>query len=123
MEDTTMNNTMDFYKMVRENRFAMYSKPRRYYNRDGIKGSAIKFLFFVQAIIFFLMLVTLHTATAQTATTQPVLMADANINGTIANYTTIYNSGKVFQKVLVLLLNFSIHGWIKHPQTDMHFIE
>lgn len=53
MEDTTMNNTMDFYKMVRENRFAMYSKPRRYYNRDGIKGSAIKFLFFVQAIIFF----------------------------------------------------------------------
>ena len=96
MEDTTMNNTMDFYKMVRENRFAMYSKPRRYYNRDGIKGSAIKFLFFVQAIIFFLMLVTLHSATAQTATTQPVLMADANINGTIANYTTIYNSGKVF---------------------------
>ena len=93
-----MNNTMDFYKMVRENRFAMYSKPRRYYNRDGIKGSAIKFLFFVQAIIFFLMLVTLHTATAQTATTQPVLMADANINGTIANYTTIYNSGKVFLK-------------------------
>jgi hypothetical protein len=99
MEDNTMEtiNSMDFYKMVRENRFAMYSKPRRYYNRDGIKGSAIKFLFFVQAIIFFLMLMTIKTASGQNSMQQNMLTSDASQgSGTIANYTTIYNSGKVF---------------------------
>src|SRR5690606_10197732 len=98
MEDTTMDtmNSMEFYKMVRQNRFAMYSKPRRYYNRDGIKGSAIKFLFFVQAIIFLLMMISIRSAVGQAVSTQPVVMADAGANGTIANYTTIYNSGKVF---------------------------
>ena len=98
MEDTTMDtmNSMEFYKMVRQNRSAMYSKPRRYYNRDGIKGSAIKFLFFVQAIIFLLMMISIRSAVGQAVSTQPVVMADAGANGTIANYTTIYNSGKVF---------------------------
>ena len=96
MEDTTMDNAMDFYKLVRQNRFAMYSKPRRYYNRDGIKGSAIKFLFFVQAIIFFLMMICAQSAIGQMAPASNSLLADANVNGTIANYTTIYNSGKVF---------------------------
>ena len=98
MEDTTMDtmNSMEFYKMVRQNRFAMYSKPRRYYNRDGIKGSAIKFLFFVQAIIFLLMMISIRSAVGQAVSTQPVVMADAGANGTIANYTTIYNSVKVF---------------------------
>ena len=37
-----MNKQIEFYKMVKQNRMALYSKPRRYYNRDGIKGSAIK---------------------------------------------------------------------------------
>ena len=90
-------DSMEFYKIVRENRLAMYSKPRRYYNRDGIKGSAIKFLFFVQAIIFFLMMVTVKSATGQAAADQPMLTASANQEGAnIFNYTTIYNSGKVF---------------------------
>lgn len=94
-------NTIDskeFYKMVRENRFAMYSKPRRYYNRDGIKGSAIKFLFFVQAIIFFLMLVTVKSATGQNAGNSPIVSAGAasQNSSNIYNYTTTYNSGKVF---------------------------
>ena len=80
-------------------------------------------------------------------------MADAGLNGTIANYTAIYNSGKVFlnwtaknksadclyiversldgkvygvsryKEGLVLLLNFSIHGWIKHHQNGYAFTE
>jgi hypothetical protein len=94
-----MNTTdqMEFYKMVRENRIALYSKPRRYYNRDGIKGSAIKFLFFVQAIIFFLMLITVRNAAGQQAGRQPIVTANVAQNGSnIYNYTTTYNSGKVF---------------------------
>lgn len=88
---------MDFYKIVRENRIALYSKPRRYYNRDGIKGSAIKFLFFVQAIIFFLMLVTVRNAMGQQAGAQPIMTSNVAQNGSnIYNYTTTYNSGKVF---------------------------
>jgi hypothetical protein len=99
MEDTNMEtmDSMEFYKMVRENRLTMYSKPRRYYNRDGIQGSAIKFLFFVQAIIFFLMMISVKSATGQAAGDQQMLMADASQSGAnIFNYTTIYNSGKVF---------------------------
>jgi hypothetical protein len=88
---------MDFYKMVRENRIALYSKPRRYYNRDGIKGSAIKFLFFVQAIIFFLMLITVKNAMGQLDGNKPMMTANVAQNGSnIYNYTTTYNSGKVF---------------------------
>ncbi|MBK7855944.1 MAG: hypothetical protein IPJ79_14645 [Bacteroidetes bacterium] len=88
---------MDFYKMVKENRIALYSKPRRYYNRDGIKGSAIKFLFFVQAIIFFLMLITVKNAMGQLDGSKPMMTANVAQNGSnIYNYTTTYNSGKVF---------------------------
>ena len=93
----TTTDSMDFYKMVRENRFAMYSKPRRYYNRDGIKGSAIKFLFFVQAIIFFLMLITVKSANGQTAASNaPITAATTQNSSNIYNYTTTYNTGKVF---------------------------
>lgn len=92
---TTLDESQEFYKMIRENRFAMYSKPRRYYNRDGIKGSALKFLFFVQAIIFILIIISAKTAFAQLPENQnnaPVVASAGSISG----YTTVYNSGKVF---------------------------
>lgn len=94
---TTSHQSMDYYKMIRENRFAMYSKPRRYYNRDGIKGSAIKFLFFVQAIVFLLVLATVKVASGQQISNDPLMTSNVSQNGSnIFNYTTTYNSGKVF---------------------------
>ncbi len=89
-------NSMEFYKMVRENRYAMYSKPRRYYNRDGMQGSALKFLFFVQAIIFFLMMITIRPAQGQANSNGNMLAAASPNSSNIYNYTTTYNSGKVF---------------------------
>jgi hypothetical protein len=90
-------DSTEFYKMVRENRYAMYAKPRRYYNRDGIKGSAIKFLFLVQAIIFFLMMMTVRPASGQAAGNSSLAASATSANSSnIFNYTTTYNSGKVF---------------------------
>ena len=53
---TTQNESMEFYNLIRENRMAMYSKPRRYYNRDGEQGSAFKFLFLVEVMVFFMLM-------------------------------------------------------------------
>lgn len=101
MEDNTMTNTNhspEFYQMIRENRFAMYSKPRRYYNRDGQNGPAFKFLFLVETIVFLLLMATANTTLAQQpANSTMLLAANENTGGvSIQNYSTVYNSGKVF---------------------------
>lgn len=89
----------DFYRIIRENRMMMYSKPKRYFNRDEQKGSAFKFLFLVEAIVFLLLMAAAGTSMAQTnqQASQGQMMS-ANNSGAvnIFNYSTVYNSGKVF---------------------------
>lgn len=84
--------------MIRENRYAMYSKPRRYYNRDGQQGPAFKFLFLVETIVFILLMATAKTTWAQQPAQSRQLLAEneASLNTGIQNYSTVYNSGKVF---------------------------
>lgn len=95
--NTTLNTSQDFYKMIRENRYAMYSSPKRYYNRDGQQGSAFKFLFLVEAIVFILLALTVSSGFAQQANSSQMLLASNNITvESISNYSTVYNSGKVF---------------------------
>jgi hypothetical protein len=96
----SMNTIMDhteFYRQMRQGRLAMYAKPRRYYNRDGEKGSALKFLFLTYAVVFLLVMLTVSSVLAQRVTPENPEMASTGISsGTISNYSTIYNSGKVF---------------------------
>lgn len=93
----TFHESQEMYQFMRENRYAMYSKPRRYFNRDGQNGSAFKFLFLVEAIVFFLMVLSATATFAQQAQENPLLTASSSTTAlTIHNYTTIYNSGKVF---------------------------
>lgn len=91
-------DSMEFYQTIRQNRLAMYSKPRRYYNRDGRSGSAFRYLFLVEIAVFFVLAVAVHSAFGQEAKTNPVVQAsDPAIHASnIFNYTTVYNSGKVF---------------------------
>ncbi|MEO5572008.1 MAG: hypothetical protein ABIT08_09620 [Bacteroidia bacterium] len=94
--NTTFEESQDFYKMIKENRLAMYSSPKRYYNREGKNGSAFKFLFLIEAIVFILMALSVTSGFAQNNPDQ-MLLASATANpGTIENYTTVYNSGKIF---------------------------
>jgi hypothetical protein len=94
---TTYDETQNFYKMIKQNRLAMYSSPKRYYNRDGQNGSAFKFLFLVEAIVFILMTLTVTSGFAQQSNPNPILAASTIADqGSIINYTTVYNSGKVF---------------------------
>lgn len=93
------SHTEDFYKTIRENRMLMYSKPKRYFNRDEQQGSAFKFLFLIETIVFILLMAAAGTSMAQTST-QPqsqILSAATNqAEVNIYNYSTVYNSGKVF---------------------------
>ena len=94
---TTYDETQNFYKMIKENRLAMYSSPKRYYNRDGQNGSAFRFLFLVEAIVFILMTLTVTSGFAQQNNPNQILAANTLPDqGSITNYTTVYNSGKVF---------------------------
>jgi hypothetical protein len=45
-------HTQDFYKVVRNNRMLMYSKPKRYFNREEEQGSSFRYLFLVQITTF-----------------------------------------------------------------------
>ncbi|HKR04898.1 MAG TPA: hypothetical protein VJY62_09700 [Bacteroidia bacterium] len=94
--NTTYEESQDFYKMIKQNRLAMYSNPKRYYNRDGQNGSAFKFLFLIEAIVFILMTLTVTSGFAQQNDPNQMLLANTTSPGTICNYTTVYNSGKVF---------------------------
>jgi hypothetical protein len=102
MEDIKMNhNTQneDFYKTIRENRMLMYSKPKRYFNRDEQQGSAFKFLFLVETIVFLILMAAAGSSMAQTSTATSAAMVQTANNQSamnIYNYNTVYNSGKVF---------------------------
>lgn len=95
---TTQTESMEFYNMIKSNRMTMYSKPRRYYNRDGETGSSFRFLFLVEVMVFFMLITLSGKVSAQEATTAPMMQSAAYSQQatTIFNYTTIYNSGKVF---------------------------
>jgi hypothetical protein len=93
----TFENNAEYYRQIREGRLAMYAKPRRYYNRDGEKGSALKFLFFTYAVVFLIVLFSISSALAQRVSNENSEWASTGVSsGTISNYSTIYNSGKVF---------------------------
>lgn len=90
-------HNQDFYNAIRENRMLMYSKPRRYFNRDEQQGSAFRFLFLVEALVFLLLMAAAGNSVAQTVSnTAPVFADNAEQNLNIYNYNTVYNSGKVF---------------------------
>ncbi len=95
---TTYENPAAFYQTIRENRLALYSKPRRYFNRDGNNGTAFRYLFLVEVAVFFMLAFAVQNAMGQEARTNPMVQAtDPMIQASnIFNYTTIYNSGKVF---------------------------
>jgi hypothetical protein len=92
----TRTDNMEMYDLIRENRLAMYSKPRRYFNRDGSKGSAFKFLFLVEVIVFMILVFAATTVNAQQVAGNSMLQTEHTFNSSISNYTTVYNSGKVF---------------------------
>lgn len=99
--DGSMQNSEELdqmYQLIRENRLAMYSSPRRYYNRDGNKGSALKFLFFVEAIIFFMLCLSASAAFGQSSpsASQNIIAVQNAVQPNISNYQAVYNSGKIF---------------------------
>ncbi|MDQ3050096.1 MAG: hypothetical protein M3Q95_04340 [Bacteroidota bacterium] len=89
---------MEFYNIIKANRMMMYSKPRRYYNRDGENGSSFKYLFLVEVMVFFMLVSFSGNVLAQEARTAPMVQSTVYSQQatSIFNYTTIYNSGKVF---------------------------
>lgn len=89
----------EFYKIIRQNRLMVYSKPKRYFNRDEQSGPAFRFLFLVEAIVFLLLMTAAGTTMAQSAEQEhPSLLSAASSMASvnIHNYSTVYNSGKVF---------------------------
>jgi hypothetical protein len=94
----TQTESTEIYQTIKENRMAMYSKSRRYFNREGVKGSAFRFLFLVEVMVFMLIMGATGMANAQEAETKALMQASANStqSSNIFNYTTVYNSGKVF---------------------------
>jgi hypothetical protein len=94
---THTQHNEDFYKTIRENRMLMYSKPKRYFNRDEQQGSTFKFLFLVETIVFLILIAAAGTSMAQTNQTTPMATVASNqASMNIYNYNTVYNTGKVF---------------------------
>lgn len=95
-----MNTQMqheDIYKAIRENRMLMYSKPRRYFNRDEQTGSTFRYLFLVEALVFLLLMAAAGSSVAQSLNTAtPVFTSNQEQTMNIYNYNAVYNSGKVF---------------------------
>lgn len=92
-------NNEDFYKIIRENRMLMYSKPKRYFNRDEQSGSTFRFLFLVESIVFILLMAAAGSGMAQgtQAAQQNFASNQENLAAVnIYNYASVYNSGKVF---------------------------
>ncbi len=97
--DTTTYNTNEACRMAMENRMLVYNKPYRYFNRERRNGSVLRYLFLVSLIAVLLMAVLAGTAKAQEAQAPASMLLTDNqayAAGTIQNYTTVYNSGKVF---------------------------
>lgn len=94
---THTQHNEDFYKTIRENRMLMYSKPKRYFNRDEQQGSTFKFLFLVETIVFLILIAAAGSSMAQTNPTTPMTsVASTQSSMNIYNYNTVYNTGKVF---------------------------
>lgn len=95
-----MNHTahnQDFYKAVRNNRMLMYSKPKRYFNREEKQGSTFRYLFLIEVIAFLMVLSSFNSVNGQGApSNNQMLSADNQNSMNIYNYNTVYNSGKVF---------------------------
>ena len=92
------NESMENYEMIKQYRMMMYSSPKRYYNREGKDGSAFRFLFLVEVVVFLLLVAATGGAMAQTKENNTIAMAaieQQELN--IHNYQAIYNSGKVFE--------------------------
>jgi hypothetical protein len=93
----TQNDNLEMYRMIRENRIAMYSAPGRYFNREKSAGSTFRFLFLVEVMVFLMLAFASGNAMAQEATSSPMMVAASHQQtANIFNYNTIYNSGKVF---------------------------
>jgi hypothetical protein len=86
----------EFYKNIRENRMMMYSKSKRYFNRDEQKGSTFKFLFLIETIVFIILMAAAGSTMAQTIEKKPMVAATNMEEFNIYNYNTVFNSGKVF---------------------------
>ena len=95
---TIQTENMEFYQAIKENRIAIYSKHRRYFNRDGKHGSSFRFLFLVEVMVFFMIMSIAGSAMAQHSTAVSMVQTDSYVQHStnIFNYTTVYNSGKVF---------------------------
>jgi len=97
MNQPMKNN--EFYQQVRDNRMWMYAKPNRYYNREDQNGSAFRFLFLVEMVVFLLLMAAAGTGLAQStiAGEKQDFAPASNMAGlNIHNYNTVYNEGKVF---------------------------
>ncbi len=96
--ETLMADNKEFYNMINENRMLLYSKPYRYYNRERKAGPSYRFLFFVYVVAFLLFgLAATNSWAQQNINASKMLLANNDLpTGTIQNYTTVYNSGKVF---------------------------
>jgi len=94
MKSTTEYSEM--YEMIQKNRLAIYSKPRRYFNRDGNPGSALRLLFFVEIVVFLMLVFATGSVNAQEQPGNNMLQTEYTFNSSISNYTSVYNSGKVF---------------------------
>jgi hypothetical protein len=94
----TTPHTEDFYKTIRENRMLMYSKPKRYFNRDEQQGSTFRYLFLVETIAFIILIAAATSSMAQAPqSNNPMTMSASNQEAmNIYNYNTVYNTGKVF---------------------------
>jgi hypothetical protein len=93
----TQNEAAEMYRMIRENRMAMYGSPGRYFNREKEGGSSFRFLFLIEIMVFLMLAVASNSALAQEAVSSPIVMASGeNLESNIHNYNAIYNSGKVF---------------------------
>ena len=91
------NEAAEMYRLIRDNRMAMYSSPGRYFNRDKQQGSPFRFLFLIEVAVFLMLAFASGNALAQEAVTSPIMTAATDDQGSnIFNYNTIYNSGKVF---------------------------
>ena len=91
------NESMENYEMIKQYRMMMYSSPKRYYNREGKDGSAFRFLFLVEIVVFLLLVAATGGAMAQTKENGQMAMAaieQQELN--IHSYQAIYNTGKVF---------------------------
>jgi len=89
-------HTQDFYKAVRNNSMLMYSKPKRYFNREEKQGSSFRYLFLIEIIAFLITLSSFTTANGQGAPSNNQMLSAENQNSmNIYNYNTVYNSGKV----------------------------